>query len=41
MNFSEMVRQAEIEKARTGNGVQFILTRIINAAIAEGVRNAA
>lgn len=41
LNFAEMVQQAGIEKARTGNGVQFILTRMINAALAAEVRHAA
>lgn len=33
IDLSEMLMQAEQEKARTGNGVQFILTRLINAVI--------
>lgn len=41
IDLSEMVREAEVEKARTRNGVQFILTRRFNAALAAERRHAA
>jgi hypothetical protein len=41
LDLSELMREAEIEKARTRNGVQFILTRRLNAAIAMERRHAA
>lgn len=42
IELAEVARQAQIEYARTNNPVQFILTRVFNAAInAEGQRHAA